>query len=331
MLFRSGDFKTASTNLVPNNDANHSYNTNPVNPIYTYSNYWDLNADITSTSYLVIEMDWTSLSTMQTETYYYKLPLASRDINGKDITKIFRNTIYQYNINISNVGGISPEDALSLEANFDIIDWTTKKIETSILSYHYLFVYNPFIDLQNANNYTWEYKSSLPVTFEVTNVYSNYYTKDGLINTKTYTSTDPQYPIVTLNPVGSDNKTKFTVTSAVPVNYVPLYIKMNIKNGANLVKPFTLTIYPKLYVTAEYSNGTTSSSNIASTIINGITQWRAGSYTTPTGTTTDVGTNNPDGSTTTGQINFNFFTGSVKSLDINDELEGSVNNNLFSE
>lgn len=317
------DFKTASQQMIANNDSDHSYSMDLTNPLYTYVNDWsntNINSSNYNETYIVVEMDWTNQSTLQTKTYYYKIPISYKDLNGNSINKLVRNYIYQYRINISAIGGISPEEALNINANFDIIDWTTRTIETSILSYHYLFVYNSSIRLQNSNTYTWEYKSSLPISYTITNVYSNYYTTDGKINTKVYTTTDPQYPVLTINPITTDNKTTFTIKSMVPINYVPLYITLNIKNGANLSQPVSLTIFPKLYVTAEFSEGTTTNNTIASKVVNGITQWRAGSYTLPTGITTDVGSNNPDGGT--GQQNFNFFTVVTKSLDIADELEG---------
>ena len=319
----SSDFKTSSRLMVPSNNAQRSYSMELSNPIYTYYNDWSSistsNPNFKET-YIVIEMDWTHLATLETKTYYYKIPIAYKDAQGSIINKLVRNYIYQYKINISAIGGISPDEALNINANFDIIDWNTRNVEASILSYHYLFVYDPFIKLQNANTYTWEYKSSLPINYTITKVYSNYYTSDGVINTKTYTQADSQYPIITINPVSADNKTTFTIKSMVPINYVPLYIELKINNGANLSKNVTLTIFPKQYVTAEFSNGTTSSTSVASKDVNGVTNWRAGSYTTPTGSTMDVGSNNADGAS--GQTNFNFFTISTKSLDISDELAG---------
>lgn len=322
------DYKSAVKSLVPNNDVNNSYSMASSSSLYTYANDWQ--ADPSKETYVIVALDWTNNTTLQTKTYYYRIPFSYIRATAGDIdankNRIRRNYIYQFAININRLGALDPADAVDLNANFDLIDWNTKKVEISILEYHFLFVYNPTIEIHNSAVNEWEYKSSKDINVTINEVYCYEYKADGTVNRNDYTITDSHYPIIDI--YKRDDRTYFKFKSTVPVNYVPLYINAMVTNLAGLSTPVSLTIYPKIYVTASYSyggynnvgdNGIISTGN-TSAIKDGTTIWLAGSYTTPNGSEQDAGSNEPNGSL--GQKNFNFFTVHVTSLDLEDEIEG---------
>ncbi|MEG2855144.1 fimbrial tip adhesin FimD, partial [Bacteroides sp.] len=289
-------------------------------------------------TYLLIAIDWRKQTDGITKTYYYRIPFSYIRATG-DVAanrdKIRRNYVYQFAVNVTRLGGLDPAEAVDVSANFDLLDWSTKKVEVSILEYHFLFVYNPNVEIYNRYANVWEYKSSKhPITVTMTKVYCNEYDTDGGINERIYTSGDPQYPTVTESKIG--DRTYFTFQSMIPINYVPLYIKATVTNGTGLSANVSLTIYPKIYVTASYSYGGYVNqlvnpddrgiipANRAYQDKDGERIWLAGSYTTPSGTLPDAGSNNPNGNVADiiPQKNFNFFTVHVTSLDIEDEHNG---------
>lgn len=334
---RNEDYKSASKTLIANNDVDNSFSIDTQNPIYTYATNW-ANAPDRET-FLLIAIDWRKQEGGEVRTYYYRIPFsyirATGDVEANK-EQIRRNYVYQFAVNVSRLGGLDPADAVDLSANFELLDWTTKEVEVSILGFHFLFVYNPHVEIHNRHSNVWEFRSSKqPVTITINSVYSNEYDSNGGINQRDYTAGNPQYPKVTQWKDAS--RTYFTFESMVPINYVPLYMKATVTNGTGLSADVTLTIYPKIYVTASYSYGGYSNqtannpddkgiipSNAASALLDGQTIWLAGSYNTPTGVNKDAGNNTPNGSPkdTPPQKNFNFFTVHVTSLDIEDENAG---------
>ena len=338
-LYSAGnnDYKSASKTLTLNDGTNNSFIMNSQDPIYTYANNWE--GDPSKQTYILIAIDWYNTKEATTKTYYYRIPFSYIRAEG-DMSayanKINRNYIYQFAVNITRLGGLDPADAVDVATNFDLLDWTTKVVEVSILEYHFLFVYNPDVEIHNRKTNMWEYKSSKePITVKIKRVYCNEYDIYGGINPKEYTASNPQYPQITTSRT-SDNRTYFSFESMVPINYVPLYITATVSNPAGLSTDVSLTIYPKIYVTASYSYGGYSgmagnpddkgiiTSSAAYAMRDGVKIWLAGSYLTPDGTSRGAGTNIPNGEPNSSppQKNFNFFTVHVTSLDIEDEEDG---------
>lgn len=322
------DYKTGSKTLIPQNDVNHAYLMDAANPMYTYANNWENSPE--KETYVLIALDWINNATAQTKTYYYRIPFSYIRATTGDAdankNKIRRNYIYQFAVNISKLGGLDPSDAMDIRANFDLVNWQTKEVEVSILEYHFLFVYNPKVEVHNTPLHEWEYKSSRDISIRIDDVYCFEYKPDGSINRKDYSISEEQYPDI--EPIKRNDRTYLKFKSVVPINYVPLYVNATVINSAGLSTPISITIYPKIYVTASYSYGGYQGygdagiiqSGSTSAVKDGQTIWLAGSYTTPTGGTSDISNNSPNGEM--GQKNFNFFTVHVTSLDIEDEIEG---------
>ncbi|MGL5731919.1 MAG: hypothetical protein ACRCX5_12470, partial [Bacteroidales bacterium] len=218
-----------------------------------------------------------------------------------------RNYIYHFLVDVGVLGGLEPEAAIDMTANFDIIDWETQEIEASILQYDYLYVMVPNVETYNRSTHQWEYRSSRKISIEVTEVMCYQYDRTGAIKEIHYKAGDPQYPFFEDQGeiIPGSARFRFSGSSMVPINYVPLYIKAKVKNDAGLYKEISLTIYPKKYVTASFSDRTGE-------------KYIPGAYNSYSGTggSGDWGSNNPDGSSS--QTNFNFFTVSTKVLTVED-------------
>lgn len=332
---RVSDYKSATRTLTANGGTENTFIMDFANPIYTYANNWKDVPD--KQTYILIALDWLKNGETIAKTYYYRIPFSYIRAEGNvndHINKISRNYIYQFAVNVSRLGGLDPADAIDLSSNFDLLDWTTKIVEVSILEYHFLFVYNPNVEIHNRKANVWEYKSSRqPITVKINSVHCNEYDIYGGINRKNYTTNDPQYPRITTTQVA--DRTYFTLESMIPINYVPLDITATVTNPAGLSTDISLTIYPKIYVTASYSYGGIAGTGnpddkgvipigANSTMFNGEKIWLAGSYLTPDGAIMGAGTNVPNGGPNDNppQKNFNFFTVHVTSLDIEDEEHG---------
>ncbi|MGL5772459.1 MAG: fimbrial protein, partial [Bacteroidales bacterium] len=298
------DFKSATKTLTAQNDNNHSFLSDASNPIYTYANDWATNKE--NESYLLLAVDWQKNGEDTPKTYYYRIPFSYINATEGDIeankNRIRRNFIYQFAVEVTRFGALDPAEAMDIAANFELIDWTSKTVNVSILQYHFLFVYNPNVEIHNRNTNIWEYKSSKePITITLNEVFCNEYAPSGSISKRVHTPSDPQYPIITLSEQGG--RSYFTFASLVPVNYVPLYITATVTNGTGLSSNISLIIYPKIYVTASYSYGGRAGqgdggiipTGSASVQRDGKTIWLAGSYNTANGMNGDVLTNNPNG------------------------------------
>lgn len=308
-------YKAASKPLNANNDKDNSFGL--TTPFYTYANNWEF--EIEKETYLLLEVDWINIASGNLQTYYYRLPFSYLQSSGNIAQhkyRIQRNYIYHFMVDVGTLGGLDPEAAIDLSANFNIINWTTQRIEATILQYDYLYVLNPNVEIYNRSDHAWEYRSSRKISFEVVDVMCYEYDRTGAIKEKHYMPGDPQYPqfkdLGEITPGSA--RFKFEIRSIVPINYVPLYLKVKITNTAGLYKEVNLTIYPKKYVTATKSedNWNTDKSD-----------YKAGAYTEYLGGKTNArnyGSNNPRGSST--QQNFNFFTISTKVLTPEDVAEG---------
>ncbi len=253
----SDDYQTR-TKTLSSSAGTFSYIMDTENSFYTYSNDW--NTDAGRETYITLEVDWTKNDDPDAEakTYYYRIPFSYIDAGENAAAhknRINRNFVYQFMVDVSKLGGLNPEDAVVLDANFDVIDWTLRTVDVSILSYHYLFVYNSRVEIHQANTYEWEYKSSLPIEFSDVKAYCTEYINRGEDTREVnYPQGTPQYPVREQR-VGEDGKTYFRFTSSIPINYVPLYITAKVYNDAQLFSNVSLTIYPEQYVTASHSEG----------------------------------------------------------------------------
>lgn len=315
--YESADYKTVERTLTANDDPLHSFSMDRANAFYTYANDW--NREIGRESYITLEVDWTADGERTPKTYYYRIPFSYIEADGSagdHTNRIRRNFVYRFVVNVSDLGGLDPRDAMDLEANFTLQDWREESVEVEILRYHYLYVYNAQVQTDRAS-YEWEYRSSLPIDWEVTKVQCTEYASDGTSRPIDYVKSAPQYPEVTLRDAAGKNF--IGIRSVVPTNYVPLHIVVTLRNEANLSADIVFTILPREYVTATYSEGGSTHRVYPD----------AGAYNSSTGNggNGSWGSNTPDGENN--NVNFNFYQITTTSLEPREILVGGVRRRIM--
>lgn len=282
------------------------------NALYSYPNDW--NDDIEKESYVTLEVDWFNETDSSQQTYYYRIPFSYIKADNADDHKnrIRSNYVYEFMVNVSQLGGLDPADAVELGANFDIMDWSTSEIDVSILDYHYLFVYDPVV-AKSETSHRFEYRSSLDTNIRYPEGDPNYnfdpdedlevYYMVYYQNNTPYPAgirvdverNDPRYPTWVRTVADNGQRTFVTLTSRMPENYVPLNIELTLRNAANLTAKMTFSILPAKYVTADASTGHNSNEN--PNYNSDYNFPAAGAYNHPTSNTAAAvgGANNPNG------------------------------------
>ncbi len=304
---------------------------------YSYPNDW--NTDIKKQSYITLEVDWREVETGDDKTYYYRIPFSyivpDQDA-GDHTNKIRSNYIYEFKVNVSELGGLDPSMAVDLAANFDIIDWNTGEVDVSLLKFHYLFIINSNVTTK-LDKYEWEYVSSLPLAnndITITAAYCDVYTdtNGGTISNPRkidflQAGPDQRIPVLTRRTDG--NRTYFKVTGWIPENYVPLYIELTAKNDANLTAKAMLEILPGEYVTATTSNGGIGNSDnfpIAGAWDHPITSVTGSGFPQITG---PYGDNVPNGQNVNGGDNYNFYEINTTTLPDREIMIGNVRRSIM--
>jgi hypothetical protein len=303
--------------LTPTGGTGNTFEMDVENALYSYHNDWT-DPHHNRETYITLQIDW-ALDDQGSgvRSYYYRIPFSY--IRADNATaaafhrdRIRRNYVYHFMVNVTDLGGVDPEDAVDLEAGFDVIDWTERQVEVSILTYHYLFVYNSNMQVHDRPGYEWEYRSSLPLQWKVESVTCTEFTPEGPTNDVVYAPGDPQWPIIELREEGG--RTFLGVLSMVPLNYVPLEIRLRVWNDAELYNSVSLTIFPPKYVTSSFSDGGTNQTRYP----------RAGAYGSSAGNENNGrwGNNNPNGESA--NDNFNFYRITTTALDNRQILIGNT-------
>jgi hypothetical protein len=281
-------------------DPKNPYGMNLENSLYTYSNDWRDRAD--RETYITLELEWVKESDGVSRLYYYRIPFSY--INAADEAaaaanrgKIRRNHVYRFDVDVTMLGGLDPEDALDLEANFDVIDWGSKEIEVSILSFDYLFVYDPVVTTSEGSH-RYEYRSSINLSGDnVTITLAQCTAYLGAAGTPTVINylNDPRLRISLSE---ADGKTYLTVNAWRPINYVPLEIWATLDNGEGLTADVELRLMPDIYVTVTQVDPENRTNGMF---------YGSGSYTTPTGTGTNSTTTGDNPGMSSGVQNDKFY------------------------
>lgn len=219
-------------------------------PFYTYSNDWQNKPS--NESYLSLRVTWRKESDGTDQDYYYRIPFSYIPPNGseKHDYRLYRNYIYRFFVNLSELGGLDPENELELNPSFELRDWTTQNILASLKNYEYLVVAEQQIEIHNMDTKLISYASSKPISIENLTAYYNTYESGTSTIYKNY------------YPPGHDSIPKFsidktnniiTMTSPVPANYVPVYIEFTVKNSANLAQKVNVVQYPRMFITSQKS------------------------------------------------------------------------------
>ena len=162
-----------------------------------------------------------------------------------------RNMIYDVTAYINTPGTTTPTGALSITGNYTITDWTNYNIVLQTIAQHYLGIGEYNITMPNVSTHTLSYVADLPVTVSCTSATCTQYNADASTTAITYTSGQSQFPTFTVNATTST----ITITSAIPVNYVPKYMTIVVTNNNGLSLTANIVQYPAIYVTARPSIG----------------------------------------------------------------------------
>jgi hypothetical protein len=299
-----GDYKTSDwVTLTHVEQPGDPFTMDDGDALYSYFNDWSGNFD--RESYLTLEMEWFHEGDGGLRRSYYRIPFSYINAAGADEhrDRVRRNYIYRFLVDVKELGGIDPESAVDVSANFDVIDWTDRRVEVAILSYNYLFVYNSVARAYNTDHFTWEYRSSLDITLGNVSASCTEFLSTGGTRNITYVEGDPQWPEFELR--NENGATYIDLEVTPPDNYVPLEISFTVSNAAGLTFDVALTILPPNYVTSTFSDGGTNQNRYP----------RAGAYNSSTGTggSGNWGNNNPDGAGS--DDNFNFYRITTTSLE----------------
>lgn len=210
---------------------------------YCYENNWGSTS--AGETYLMANLPYGS-----TTSNYYRIPI-NKYANSSETGRTERNMIYDVVAYIDTNGSDSENAAVAISSNCIITDWTTRSVVLKTITQHYLGISEYDIVMANVSTFTLGYVADLPVS--VTNVTATctQYTTSGVASTVTYTSGQSQFPTFTVNAATGT----ITITSAIPINYVPKYITFTVTNNQGQSLNATLVQYPARYVTARVSTG----------------------------------------------------------------------------
>lgn len=221
-------------------------------PFYAYSNDWS--SDPEKETYIELYIPLKNSSNV-TETYKYYVPITPQDQTGdyaQYMNKLQRNFLYDIAVSVNILGSID-DVPVTVPGNYRIIDWNTQDVAVDILGMHYLVVSERNVIMPNVNTYTLTFNSSIAnVTLvsgslKATYTYVNYNTG----NPVTSNCTGNQIPTIAVESNCASGT--ITITSTVPVNFIPKDIEFKITNGV-LTQTVIVRQLPASYFTSEKGN-----------------------------------------------------------------------------
>lgn len=145
-------------------------------------------------------------------------------------------------------------NTMNVDFTIRVVPWGERIVEigAEINNLHYLFVRETRVIMPNIDYYEIDYFSDSEVdrknNYKVT--YTEYYRDGNTVKSRPASITSgSQYPTITVE----DGKIK--INSAIPTNYFPKYIAMEVENVDGLKDSIWITQYPPQYLTAETSAG----------------------------------------------------------------------------
>ena len=316
------NYNETPTNVTVDGEQRKRYS--QVAPFYSYPN--PENTTDRRDSYLILCVPWMASAdggpSYQAMNYYYRVP-----ITGSEAPALLeRNHYYKINVHIGVLGSLNPNEAVELEANFEIMDWFEVDIAADINQYQYLVLDEYSSVMNNVDEIRMPYISSSQLAWpdtpgikegEFTKIVSVSYTDYSSVDFSTkYLSTEEISESYFLTENG-DRSLLFQHTIEEDA-FVCYTITIDVYNTDG-VKADTWTIYQypaiyiegnranyKLYVAGHSSNNTSG----------GKDYW----YDEVTFRGYDLGTvHNPDGVDGTGENrNPNNYTIYVTSFDVGD-------------
>lgn len=154
-----------------------NYNETPVNgeqrerysqvaPFYSYPN--PENTTDRRDSYLILCVPWMAKAdggpSYQAMNYYYRVPITGSEA----LALLERNHYYKINVHIGVLGSLNPNEAVELEANFEIMNWFEVGIVADINQYQYLVLDEYSSVMNNVDEIRMPYVSSSAIAWKDT-------------------------------------------------------------------------------------------------------------------------------------------------------------------
>ena len=219
-------------------------------PFYAYANDWTTDND--KETYLELYVPLKENATNIEHTYKYYIPVTPQNLTGDEaqyMNNLQRNLLYDIDVTIKILGSIE-EPPVEVSGNYIIKDWTTQEILVDIKGSHYLVVSENNVVMPNINSYTLNFNSSIPnVTLKSGTLKASYtYVNVDTGQEVTVNIPNNQLPTITVaSGVASGN---ITITSSIPVNFIPKDIEFEVTNG-QLTEKIVVRQLPPTYYTSE--------------------------------------------------------------------------------
>lgn len=188
-------------------------------PFYAYSNNWG--QDVTRETYIELKVPFRKDGV--TRDYFYHVPVTPYMLVSPNpevephLHKMERDFLYDIAVKINYVG-VADNPPVTLQGNYTISDWSEQSVFAEIFMFHYLMVTPNNTVMPNVNTITLDFLSSVtPVNYKDLSVSYTYVNNNTGAETTVPITSGAQYATVTID----NNAKKITVTSAVPVNYIP--------------------------------------------------------------------------------------------------------------
>lgn len=248
-----------------------------IDPFYSYPLSWDEESD--HEPYMMLQMNWgvQSGSDIDYVPYYYRIPVNRKFTNEDGDLALERNNAYLINLEIGVLGSTDPGQVVTLESEYEIMDWGALPINTEVRDYKYLVVDQEEISIYNQTNAEVTFASSHDVTVTIDKIEYEYYgrattrnitiTSDGRTVTPQINNFNDgnQYADYKVNNnSGSVNlskdagKVEFTHTMTANT-YVPHTIYITVKHTGDTDGEYAQQVkikqYPPIYIIGAQSNG----------------------------------------------------------------------------
>ena len=217
-------------------------------PFYAYENDWSTDKDRETYLELYVPLKKTGEETVHN--YKYRVPITPRGLTGDDaqyMNKLQRNFLYDIEVTVKILGS-REEPPVELSGNYIIKDWTTQEILVNITGAHYLVVSERHVVMPNISTYTLQFNSSIPNVTLVPNSLKATYTYVSTTTGQPVTAdvAQAQMPTITVQPNVAAGT--ITITSPIPVNFIPKDIEFQVTNG-QLTETVTVQQLPPTYFT----------------------------------------------------------------------------------
>lgn len=235
-----------------------------VAPFYSYPNPATTTAR--KDSYLILCVPWMATApdgvSYQTMNYYYRVPITGSDAAP---ALLERNHYYKINVHIGVLGSLNPNEAVELEANFEIMDWFQVGIDADIQQYQYLVLDEYTSVLNNVDEIRMPYVSSSQLKMEGSGWGDMEYTRITKVTYPDYnanTSDGSHTSTVTLTgsdiddggfSIGENNGELLFKHPISSKDYVPYTITVEVWNMQGLHVEWTITQYPAIYIVGDYN------------------------------------------------------------------------------